>query len=281
MSTTRPVKSLRRCWRSIRSQTLGPSERTTDMRTERFTQRAQEAIADGQQLAEGEGHPQLEVLHLLLVLIDQADGVVPAVLERLGVDPAAIAASLRDEMTKLPHVEGAAQLTLSDEARRILSDSHLVAERMKDDYVSTEHLLLAILEDRRGGIAQRLLKERGVDAASVLNALTQIRGSQRVTTPNPEATYEALEKYGRDLTDAARRGLLDPVIGRDEEIRRVIQVLSRRTKNNPVLIGEPGVGKTAIVEGLAQRIVRGDVPDGLREKRVVGLTWARWWPVPS
>ncbi|MGQ0608320.1 MAG: ATP-dependent chaperone ClpB [Chloroflexota bacterium] len=241
------------------------------MRTDRFTQRTTEAIIGAQQLAESEGHAQLEVAHLLLVLAEQPDGVVPAVLSRMSVTPATVAQALRDDLAKLPKVTGAAQqLQLSNEASRVLSDAHAVAERMRDEYVSTEHLLLAALEAGDSGAA-RIMLSAGVTPASVLEALTQIRGSQRVTSENPEATYEALEKYGRDLTDAARKGILDPVIGRDEEIRRVIQVLSRRTKNNPVLIGEPGVGKTAIAEGLAQRIVRGDVPDGLRDRRVVAL----------
>ncbi|HEX2883850.1 MAG TPA: ATP-dependent chaperone ClpB [Candidatus Limnocylindria bacterium] len=241
------------------------------MRTDRFTQRANEAILTAQQLAESEGHPELEVAHLLLVLADQADGVVPAVLERLGVAPATIAEALRAELAKLPKVSGTAQqLTLSNEARRVLTDAHAVAERMRDEYVSTEHVLLAALEAGDSSAA-RVLRNAGVEPASVLEALTQIRGNQRVTSENPEATYEALEKYGRDLTELARKGVLDPVVGRDDEIRRVIQVLSRRTKNNPVLIGEPGVGKTAIAEGLAQRIVRGDIPEGLRDRRVVAL----------
>ncbi len=241
------------------------------MRTDRFTQRASEAIVSAQQIAEAEGHPQLEVAHLLLILTEQPDGVVPAVLNRIGVQPASVARALRDDLAKLPKVSGPTQqLQLSNEARRVLTDAHAVAERMRDEYVSTEHLLLAALEAGDSSAA-RIMREAGVEPASVTDALKQIRGSQRVTSENPEATYEALDKYGRDLTDAARKGALDPVVGRDEEIRRVIQVLSRRTKNNPVLIGEPGVGKTAIAEGLAQRIVRGDIPDGLRDRRVISL----------
>src|SRR6185436_17146918 len=182
------------------------------MRTERFTTRATEAIAAAQQLAEGEGHAELTALHLLLSLVDQPDGVVSAVIERMGKDPSAVAAAARDELAKIPKVSGGAQLTLGSDARRILSEAHPLAERMHDEYVSTEHLLLSIIEDAAGNAAQRALKAQGVEAASVLEALTSIRGNQRVTSENPEATYEALEKYGRDLTDAARKGLLDPVI---------------------------------------------------------------------
>ena len=182
------------------------------MRTERFTTRANEAIAAAQQLAEGEGNPELTALHLLLSLIDQPEGVVATAIERIGKDPAAVAAATREELAMLPKVSGGAQLTLGADARRILSDAHPLAERMRDEYVSTEHLLLAIIEDGSGNAAQHLLRAQGIEGASVLEALTSIRGNQRVTSENPEATYEALEKYGRDLTEAARKGLLDPVI---------------------------------------------------------------------
>src|SRR3990170_8266910 len=174
------------------------------MRTDRFTQRASEAIVSAQQLAEAEGHPQLEVAHLLLVLVEQPDGVVPAVLNRIGAQPASVASALRDELAKLPKVSGAAQqLQLSNEARRVLTDAHAVSERMRDEYVSTEHLLLATLEAGESSAA-RVMRDAGLEPSSVLEALTGIRGSQRVTSENPEATYEALAKYGRDLTDAAR-----------------------------------------------------------------------------
>ncbi len=185
-------------------------------------------------------------------------------------------------LAHLPRVSGeGTQLSLSNEARNVLTGAHAIAERLHDEYVSTEHLLLAIVEQASGSDAAKVLAEHGVDSATIMEALSSIRGSQRVTSENPEATYQALEKYGRDLTDAARRGQLDPVIGRDEEIRRVIQVLSRRTKNNPVLIGEPGVGKTAIVEGLASASCAATCPRACATSGWWPWTWARWWPAPS
>ncbi|MSQ23531.1 MAG: ATP-dependent chaperone ClpB [Chloroflexi bacterium] len=240
------------------------------MNIQRFTERAQEALAEAQRNAESKSHQQVEPEHLLLVLLQASDSIPAEILRKVGDQPEGIAAELEQEIQRFPKVYGG-QLYISQRLREALSRAEAEAQGLKDEYVSTEHLLLAIADEGDRGPSGRIFKAHHLDKNRLLQALTQVRGSQRVTNQNPEATYQALEKYGRDLTEAARQGKLDPVIGRDEEIRRVVQVLSRRTKNNPVLIGEPGVGKTAIVEGLAQRIMRGDVPEGLKDRRLISL----------
>ncbi len=236
----------------------------------RFTEKAQEAIAAAQKLAGERNHTQIEVEHLLYALLDQEGGVVPQILGKLGVDAAQVKQQIAGELQRLPRAREPARAFPSHNLSQILEGAEKETAAFKDEYVSTEHLLLAIVE-QDAGAAGRILKGYGVTRERIYQVLTSIRGGQRVTDASPEGKYQALEKYGRDLTEMARRGKLDPVIGRDDEIRRVMQVLSRRTKNNPVLIGEPGVGKTAIAEGLAQRIVRGDVPEGLKSKRIVAL----------